>query len=287
MDLDDAHHIPPPSEDVRMRLTKLFSTSFTKAIEDLYPRLTNAADWATANKPEPDLLSHAQPGYYAAPDTNANSRTATGVYQDGLTSALPRLSKFILVAAFLASTNPAKSDVRMFGRGLDEKKRKRWGRKMAGGKNKSGPTKVRRISCRLFFLPCLFLQIPQRLLGPLAFPLDRLIAILGALLEENDVDARLHRSEFLIPGEYTDMEITRVGIYAAVGNVLVFGYPTVLSYPISQIMELTSMRLLHRTSHPDRIDGPPMFKCGISYDTTLALTRQLGVPLNDLMWDPA
>src|ERR1700733_5722402 len=53
-----------------------------------------------------------------------------------------------------------------------------------------------------------------------------------------------------------------------------------------QIMELTSMRLLHRTSPQDRIDGPPMFKTGISYDVTLALARQLDVPLNDLLWDP-
>lgn len=46
------------------------------------------------------------------------------------------------------------------------------------------------------------------------------------------------------------------------------------------------MRLLYRTSPVDRIDGPPMFKCGISYDVTLALARQLDVPLNDLLWDP-
>ena len=46
------------------------------------------------------------------------------------------------------------------------------------------------------------------------------------------------------------------------------------------------MRLLHRTSPADRIDGPPMFKCGISYDVTLTLARQLDVPLNDLLWDP-
>jgi len=54
-----------------------------------------------------------------------------------------------------------------------------------------------------------------------------------------------------------------------------------------QVMELTSMRLLHRTSPPEKLDGPPMFKCGVSYDSTLALARQLEVPLNDLMWDPA
>jgi origin recognition complex subunit 5 len=48
------------------------------------------------------------------------------------------------------------------------------------------------------------------------FPLDRLLAILGALLEENDVECRPHDSRFGIPGEYTDMELGRVHIYAAV-----------------------------------------------------------------------
>lgn len=43
-----------------------------------------------------------------------------------------------------------------------------------------------------------------------------MIAILGALLEENDVDSRLPAPEFTIPGEYTDMEINRVAIYNAV-----------------------------------------------------------------------
>jgi len=52
-------------------------------------------------------------------------------------------------------------------------------------------------------------------------------------------------------------------------------------------MELASIRLLHRTSPPDKIDGPPMFKCGVSYDVALALARQLDIPLNDLMWDQA
>jgi len=46
------------------------------------------------------------------------------------------------------------------------------------------------------------------------------------------------------------------------------------------------MRLLHRTSAPDRLDGPPMFKCAISYDATLTLAKQLMIPLNDLLWDP-
>jgi len=43
-----------------------------------------------------------------------------------------------------------------------------------------------------------------------------MIAILGALLEENDVESRLPMAGLEIPGEYTDMEISRVGVYSAV-----------------------------------------------------------------------
>ena len=52
--------------------------------------------------------------------------THDGEHQNVLLSqSLPRMAKFILVAAFLASTNPAKSDLRMFGRGPDERKKRR------------------------------------------------------------------------------------------------------------------------------------------------------------------
>ena len=56
---------------------------------------------------------------------------------------------------------------------------------------------------------------------------------------------------------------------------------------ILQIMELAQNRLLDRTTPSDRLDGPPMFKCGISYDVALGLAREIQVPLSDLMWDPA
>jgi origin recognition complex subunit 5 len=42
----------------------------------------------------------------------------------------------------------------------------------------------------------------KKLLGSIAFALDRMIAILGALLEENDIDGRLIPPQFSIPGEF-------------------------------------------------------------------------------------
>jgi hypothetical protein len=52
-----------------------------------------------------------------------------------------------------------------------------------------------------------------------------MIAILGALLEENDIDGRLIPRQFSIPGEFTDMEITRVGVFSAVRSLSFFFLP--------------------------------------------------------------
>ncbi|KAJ7705585.1 putative origin recognition complex, subunit 5-like protein [Mycena rosella] len=240
-DGDDDATLKPPTEDVRMRLIRIFKPSFQAALQILYPRFDHAANWAALNYPEADLLL--KPPHLTQPLADAGEVDA----DDGRIGDLPRMAKFVLVAAYLASTNPHVSDLRMFGRGLDEKKRKRRARKAV----KSGTAKA-----------------PQRVLGPNPFPLDRLLAILGALLEENDVDQRVPAPEYTIPGEYTDMEVARAGIY-------------------NTIIELADTGLLHRMSAADKLDGPPTFKCGVVYNTVSVLAQQLDVPLNDLLWDPA
>lgn len=45
------------------------------------------------------------------------------------------------------------------------------------------------------------------------------------------------------------------------------------------------MRLLRRVSPLERLDGPPMFKCAITYDMALMVAKDLGVPLNDLIFE--
>jgi hypothetical protein len=59
-------------------------------------------------------------------------------------------------------------------------------------------------------------QIPQRHLGPIIFPVDRVLAILGIILEEYDTDSRPPAPEYKLPGEYSDMEIRRVSTYSGV-----------------------------------------------------------------------
>jgi origin recognition complex subunit 5 len=142
---EDPGEIPPVSEDARMRLTRHFTPSLTAALEALYPRLMNAAEWASANQPPANLLDPSTGGV----DLDRRKGMGTGTTTKTGLSSLPLLSKYILIASFFASTNPPKSDLRMFGRGLDEKKRKRRTRK---GPGKSGPAKVWPSSSQSFFL---------------------------------------------------------------------------------------------------------------------------------------
>ncbi|KAF5393212.1 hypothetical protein D9757_000516 [Collybiopsis confluens] len=227
--------------DVLLRLTTHFKPSLPLALEQLYPRLTNAADWARANEASRAALARdglilrdvdeeeekeeeemdVDTDVFSSPSRRrASTRLQKQKVAQDLSSSdvkemlplsvsLPRTSQFILLAAFIASMNPAKSDLRIFGRGADgQKKRKRRARKQASGTttNKSGQTQA---------------KIPQRFLGPSPFPLSRLIAILAALLEENDpAMGELNDSgyglDFKIPGEKTDYEVNRVGVYASV-----------------------------------------------------------------------
>ena len=140
-----AEHAPPvlapPTEDTRLRLTRLFTPSLTAALEALHPRHTSAAAWARTHAPPPDLLR--------IPPAHAASAMRAADASDGADAlALARMAKFVLVAAFLASTNPPKSDVRMFGRGPDDRRRRR--RKGGGARKTRKPgtaTKVRFSRC--------------------------------------------------------------------------------------------------------------------------------------------
>ena len=64
-------------------------------------------------------------------------------------------------------------------------------------------------------------KLPQRLVGPAAFPLDRMNAILATLLEEHDLETRAIGPEFTQPGEYTGTELMRAHTSGAVRVCLV------------------------------------------------------------------
>lgn len=121
----------------RLQLIRLFNPTMTDALKSLYPRHMSALEWARTNMPPEDILTQDQ-ARSRSKASQANNSESLNPY---LSQSLSRMAKFILVAAFLASTNPAKSDLRMFGRGPDERKKRRRGgtvRRMG----KSGAVKV-------------------------------------------------------------------------------------------------------------------------------------------------
>lgn len=79
---------------------------------------------------------------------------------------LPYYARWLLIAAYLASYNPAKLDALYFMKSTERKRRKK-----GGGTARSGggrPSQTR--------------KVPRHLLAPAAFTLDRLLAILHAIL---------------------------------------------------------------------------------------------------------
>ena len=110
-------------------------------------------------------------------------------------------------------------------------------------------------------------------------------AILAVLLEEYDIESRMISKEFTQLGEYTETELVRVHTSGAV--CLRTLYCCAGADFAKKIAELSAAHLLLRVSLPDRLDGPPVYKCGISYEVALALGRDLRVPMLDLIWEGA
>jgi origin recognition complex subunit 5 len=103
------------------------------------------------------LLHNAMHVTRSKPDAN------TSVIPTRITHDLPYYSGYILCAAYLASYNPAKSDPTFFMHSHEKKKKKR-----ATGASAGKPSKQRRI--------------PRSMLAPSPFSLDRMLAVLHAIL---------------------------------------------------------------------------------------------------------
>ena len=121
----DANQFHPVPEDVRMRLVRAFLPSFTAALEALYPRRMHARTWSQT----PDITD--------GPESDEKT-------VDVATCSLSVLQKYILLAAFLASSNPPRTDMRMFARSREtrSKRRRGGGTRKAPQRSGSAPAKV-------------------------------------------------------------------------------------------------------------------------------------------------
>ncbi|TFK50527.1 hypothetical protein OE88DRAFT_1750843 [Heliocybe sulcata] len=199
------------TDELKLRLLKAFSPKFREALDVLYPRLGSA------------------------PASSLSSQVPSRLN-------LTRTEKYILIASYLASTNPTKSDMRMLYRGSEGGRRKR--RKSSvltsSRKGKDGAA----------------IKVPQRLLGPTAFPLDRMMAILGNLMVEHEEDL-----DFGNEGtreRAAEVEVGRAGLLGA-------------------ITTLTQAHLLTGTW--------PTYKCAVGYEAVLEVARDVGVSLGERIWE--
>lgn len=104
---------------------------------------------------EPKLRSSLNQVYVRGPDTCGT--------QIGLKMELPFFSKFLIIAAYLASYNPARYDRRLFVKAKEGRKNKDKGLKSLKKQK---------------------LHNAARLMGPKVFPIDRLMAIFYSIVEE-------------------------------------------------------------------------------------------------------
>ncbi|GAM82578.1 hypothetical protein ANO11243_005600 [Dothideomycetidae sp. 11243] len=141
------------------------------------------------------------------------------------THEFPYYTKWLLCAAYLASHNPARMDAIHFMKATDRKRRKKGGGTAAGRQSK-----VR--------------KIPRHLLSPAAFSLDRLLAILHAIL----------------PHDFT----SNIDIY-------------------TQMATLSSLRLLVRSGlySSDALDRNGKWRVTYNWDYTLKLARSLNFDITD------
>ncbi|XP_033103413.1 origin recognition complex subunit 5-like isoform X3 [Anneissia japonica] len=132
---------------------------------------------------------------------------------------LPFYSKYLLIAAYLASYNPAKTDRRFFS------------------KNHG---KIKKSAC-----PNPKKDMSSQLLGPKAFPLDRLMAIFYSI-----VDAKV----------------------STTANIF------------SQISSLVTLSLLCHVGHDDQLDSP-RYKCTVSLDFIQSVARTVSFDIIRYLFD--
>lgn len=122
LDNDEEYEIPFQAP---VRLNTLFRHSVGSAFEALYTRKMHAAQWIELNTPSKTLRFS-----QIDRETVVTCEVVEEERQE-LPLGLPALAKYLLVASFLASYNPARSDTRILSAFRDSNKKLRRGTRKA------------------------------------------------------------------------------------------------------------------------------------------------------------
>ena len=168
---------------------------------------------------------------------------ANGKHQ-GIGTQLPYYSRLLLVAAYLASFNPPRTDQLFFMKSAAAKRRKKGGG-TALTKGRPGVIKHRKIS--------------RKLLGPQAFILERMLAIFHAIKEDADNRGRLGTGRELTAGA-ADIQMA-----------------------IATLASLRLLVKSGAANAADTLDGGSKYRVAVGWDVVRGIARSVGVEAEDYL----
>ncbi|CAO3588911.1 unnamed protein product [Absidia cylindrospora] len=202
-------------------IAKLFKQAqpyFAEATDKLYLREISSAEWTK----ETQQLDQEQDENKRVGAFLSHTRAIGKGDFD-----LPYYTKFLLLACYLASYNPPRFDVRYFARGREERSKKKGGGTRKGKAENTGG------------------KMRQQLVGPKAFPMERMLAIFYSIIDDELEDS-------------IDIQL--------------------------QITSLTTLRLLVRCTSMDKLDGAK-YKCNVSFDFIRAVAQSVRFEVDRYLYD--
>ncbi|KAG8930174.1 hypothetical protein FRC00_001247 [Tulasnella sp. 408] len=250
-----------PTDSAIPLLIRHFLASFNTSFSPLHNRSVSAKSFLNAQATQPSFRLSQRFSAPAMANINASlstlpKKTALGLdgSKDGLdlSASLSKQKKLLLAAAYISSFNPARTDLRMFGRvaeGVMKKGRARRAGGISTGKSLFGRKAA---------------KVPQVLLGPNSFTLERLLAIYGALVAEHGDG---HTDPMKLEAGQVEVEVHRATV-------------------LTMLTELIQLRLINRIGQHERLDNNVTLKCNVGFEVAERFAREMKFNLSDLLWDP-
>ncbi|KAG0174200.1 Origin recognition complex subunit 5 [Apophysomyces sp. BC1021] len=214
-----------PIKDVQKhethKLVKLAQPYFAEATDKLYLREISSAEWTKQTQVLEEIEDTDRNLDTFLKHTRARGRVLADF-------DLPYFTKFLLIASYLASYNPPRFDVRYFSKTAEQRKKKKGGGSRNSRVDSQGGGKMR-----------------QQLLGPKAFPVERMLAIFYSIVEDSLEDT-------------IDIQ--------------------------QQITSLTTLRLLVRATNLDRLDAAK-YKCNVSFDFIRGVAKTVRFEIENYLYD--
>jgi origin recognition complex subunit 5 len=181
----------------------------------------------------------------AAASTALPSSSQGKKYQ-GIGTQLPYYSRLLLVAAYLASFNPPRTDQLFFMKAASAKRRKKGGG-TALSKSRPGVSKHRKIS--------------RKLLGPQAFVLERMLAIFHAIKNDAEYKGISGRGRELTGGS-ADLEMG-----------------------IATLVTLRLLAKVGSVSSGDALEAGTKYRVAVGWEVVRGVARSVGVEAEDYLFE--